>query len=98
MHEETFEKDIDDCFLLGLLEKSNASEWVVPYFPHTKTKKNQVRLLSVFRYLNNQLECKLYPMPKTNVILFKVEGIKYSTSHGLSMVYYHIQINSKESN
>ena len=36
----------------------------MPIYCKDKTKQNQVTVLSDFRNLNEQLRCKLYPMPK----------------------------------
>ena len=37
-------------------------------------------------------------MPKTNEILFKLEGFHYDTSLDLNMGYYHIRLRKNASN
>ena len=47
---------------------------------------------------NKQLKRKLYPMPKINEILLKLEGLHYDTSIGLNMGYYYIRLRNNKSN
>ena len=70
----------------------------IPSFAQPKTKSNQVRFLSYFKNINEQLKRKPYPMPKTNEILLKWEGFQYSTSLDLNMWYYHIWLSENASN
>ena len=67
-----FKKEMGILVLLGVLEKSNDSEWWAPYFAHTKPKTDKVHFLSDFRNLNKQLKHQPYPMPNINEILFKL--------------------------
>ena len=47
-------------------------------FSPTKTKTNNLWLISDFRDLNRQIKCTPYPMPKRSKILLKLEGFKYT--------------------
>ena len=40
--------------------------------------------------INIQLNCKLYPIPKIEEMLLKIEVFKFSTSLDLGMGYYYI--------
>ena len=71
IHKEIHKKEVKRLVLLGLIENSNKSEWGAPYFAPSKPKTNQVHFLSNFRNLNNKLNWKPYPMPKSNEILLK---------------------------
>ena len=51
-----FKKEMGILVLLGVLEKSNDSEWWAPYFAHTKPKTDKVHFLSDFRNLNKAIK------------------------------------------
>ena len=67
-----FKKESECSILLGVLINVNNSEWGAPYFSHPRLKTNQVRFLSEFRYLNNPLKRKSYPILNINEILLKL--------------------------
>ena len=69
-----------------------------PSFARSKTKQNQVRFISDFKNLIKQLKQKLYPMPKINEMLLKLEGFQDATSLDLNMVCYHIRFIQNASN
>ena len=60
------------------------------FLPNRKPKMNLVKMISDFRSLNMKIKRNLYPMPKINDILLKLEGFKYTMSLDLDMGYYHI--------
>ena len=93
-----FKKEVEYLVLLGLLKKSNNSEWWVPSFAQSKPKSNEVSFLSDFRNINKLLKRKSYPMPNINEILLKLEGFQYATSIDLNMGYYHIRISNNTNN
>ena len=68
-----FKQGVEDLVILGVLELSNDSEWVAPYFVKTIPKSNQVNFLSEFRNLNKQFTKKQYTMPKIDEMLLKLE-------------------------
>ena len=61
---------------LGVLDKSNESEWGDLYFAQPKPKTNRVQFLSNFRNLNRQIKCKPYQMPKISKMLLTLGGFK----------------------
>ena len=81
-----------------MLEESNDSELVAPYFFHPKAKMNRIRLLGDIWDLNRKLKLKPYPMPKIWEILLKLEGFTCATSLELNMVYYPIFLSKEASN
>ena len=87
-----FKKEVERLVLLEVLKVANDSEWGAPSFAQPKPKYNRVRFLSDFMNLNKKLKRKIYPMPKINEMLLKLEGFQYATSLDLSMGYYHIQL------
>ena len=64
--------------IILLLDGENFSEWVASSFAQPTPKTNRVNVLSDFRNLNKQLECKPYLMSKINKMLFKLESLQYS--------------------
>ena len=63
-----------------------------------KAKTNWVIFLSDSLNLNSQLRSELYPIPKINEILLKLEGFRYTTSLHLNMGYYHTCLGKETSN
>ena len=57
-----FKKQVGNLVLLGVLERSNDSEWVAPSFAKLKSKTNQVLFLSYFINLNIKLKRKTDPI------------------------------------
>ena len=48
--------------------------------------------MSDFRNINEKLKCKLYPVPKINEMLFKLEGFHYDTPLVVNIRHYNILI------
>ena len=63
IHREVFKKDLDRLESLGVLEKTNDSEWGSPSFIIPK-KNGTVRFISDFRRLNQKIKRKPYPLPR----------------------------------
>ena len=80
----------------GVLKRVNQSKWAAPTFIIPK-KDGSVRFILDFCKLNKQIKRKLFPIPKIQDMLLKLEGFKYATSLDLNMGYYHIKLspNSK---
>ena len=74
VHTEMLKKEVERLFRLGVLKVANDLEWGSPYFTQPKPQSNRVGLLSDFRNLNKQLKRKIYPIPKSNEMLLKLEG------------------------
>ena len=83
-------KEVERLVLLGVLERSNVSEWGSPAFAQPKPETNQGYFIIDFINLNKQLKRKPYQMSNINKILLKLEGFQYATSLDLNMRYYHI--------
>ena len=75
-----------------VLKKTNRSEWAAPNFAIPKSD-GTIRFLTDFRELNKRIKRKLYPIPKIQDLLLKLEGFKWATSLDLNMGYYHIHLN-----
>ena len=93
-----FKKYLECLVILGVLEKSNESEWGDPYFLHPKPNKYWLHFQIDLINLNNQSKSKPYPMPNINEMCFKWEGFKYSKSIVLNMGYYHTLLSENTSN
>ena len=59
---------------------------------------NPLRFHSDLRYLNKELKCKPYSIPKIIKNLFKLERFQYATSIHLNMGYNNIQMTENASN
>ena len=53
-------------------------------------KDSTVRFISDFRELNKRILRQLYPIPKIQDLLLRLEGFCYGTTLDLNMWYYHI--------
>ena len=73
LHESMLRKEVEIILILGVLEKSNDSEWGAPFFAQPKVKTNHVILLSDFWDLNRQLKRNSYSMPKIRENLLNLE-------------------------
>ena len=81
-----FKKEAEYLVLAGFLKKSNFSEQGSPAFTQLKPKTNQVCIQSYLRNLNKQLNSNLYPKPKINEMILKLEGFEYATTLDFNMV------------
>ena len=81
-----FKNEVEHLVLLGILGVTNDSEWGALSFAQPKPKSKQVRFLSDFINLNQQLKQKPYPKSKINENLLKLEGFLYATSIDLNIV------------
>ena len=81
-----FKKEVEHLVLAGVLKKSNLSEQGAQAFAQLKPKTNQVFILSDFRNLNKEFNDNLYPMPKINEMILKLEGFEYATTLDFNMV------------
>ena len=77
-------KEIACLCCIGVLEKCNDSKWGAPTFIIPK-KNDTVCFISDFQELNKRLKRKLFPIPKINDLLLKLEGFQYATSLDLNM-------------
>ena len=91
IHEQTLRMEVDRLCELGVLKKTNRSEWGAPTFIIPK-KDGTVRFINDFRELNKRIKRKPFPMPNIQDLLLKLEGFRYATSLDLNMGYYHIRL------
>ena len=91
VHETTLKKEVERLVKIGVLKKINNSEWAAPTFIIPK-KNGTVRFISDFRELNKRIRRKLFPIPKIQDLLLKLEGFRYASSLDLNMGYYHIEL------
>jgi Reverse transcriptase (RNA-dependent DNA polymerase) len=80
----------------GVFEANHDSEWAAPTFIQPK-KTGDIRILTDFRRLNEQLKRKPHPLPKIQDLLQKLSGFQYVTALDLSMGYYHIPLDEESS-
>lgn len=90
-YEQTLRMEVDRLCELGVLKKTNRSEWAAPTFIIPK-KDGTVRFINDFRELNKRIKRKPFPIPNIQDLLLKLEGFKYATSLDLNMGYYHIRL------
>ena len=87
----TTKKEMDRLTDIGVFEKNSDSEWAAPTFVQPK-KTGDIRILTDFRRLNDNLVRKPYPLPRISELLQKLRNFKYATAIDLSMGYYHIPL------
>jgi hypothetical protein len=69
-----------ECLIkLGILKCINWSEWAVPTFIIPK-KDGRTHFTSDFCEINKMINRKLYPIPKIQDLLMKLEGFQFATS------------------
>ena len=62
---EKINKELDRLEQVGILSKTDFSEWAAPMF-HVKKKSNQIRIFADFcKGLNNALQDHHYPLPNS---------------------------------
>ena len=83
----TLKKELQRLCKLGVLRKCSDSTWISPTFIIPK-KNGTFRFISDFCYLNKNLVCKPYPLPKIADVLQKLEVLSYATALDLNMGYY----------
>ena len=87
----TTKVEIDRLTGIGVFELNADSEWAAPTFVQPK-KTGDVRILTDFRKLNDNLKRKPYPLPKISDLLQRLRNFKWATAIDLSMGYYHIPL------
>ena len=90
-NKETLKTEVNRLINICVSKRKNDSKWTAPKFIIPK-KNGTVRFISDFRELNKRIKRKPFPIPKTQDLLFKLEGFKCVTSLDLNMGYYHIEL------
>ena len=85
----TLKNEVDKLIKVGVLKKINISQWVASTFIRPKIN-GTVTFISDFRELNKTIKRQLFPIPKIQYLLLKLEGFGYATT--LTMGYYHITL------
>ena len=93
-YETTTKKELKRLEGIGVLKETPDSEWAAPTFIQPK-KTGDVRVLTDFRWLNNAIKRKPYPLPKIADILQRLAGFTYATALDLSMGYYHVPLDEE---
>jgi hypothetical protein len=79
VHEQSLLVELNRLCSIGVLKKINHSEWAAPTFIIPK-KDGSVQFISDFRELNKRIKRQLFPIPKIQDLLLKLEGFQYATS------------------
>ena len=58
-------------------------------------ERQQSAFISEFIELKKVSLQKLYPIPKIQYLLLRLEGFRYGTTLDLNMGYYHIELSAK---
>ena len=83
--------ELERLVRIGVLKKVNRSEWAFPSFIIPK-KDSTIRFINDLWELNKHIKCMLYPLPKMQEMLLKLEGFQYAMALDLNMGYYHIRL------
>ena len=75
---------------IDLKRKKNSAS-TAPTFIIPK-KNGTICFIFKFREINERIKRKLYPIPKIQDLLLKLEGFKYDSYLDLSTGYYHIKL------
>jgi Retroviral aspartyl protease len=73
IHENLIRDEVDRLVKLGVLRKTNESEWAAPSFGIPK-KNGQIRFVSDFRQLNKTLRRLPFPLPNPQEIFRTMDG------------------------
>ena len=94
---EQINKELDRLEQVGVLSKTNFSEWAVPTV-HVKKKSNQIRICADFSTgLNDALQDHHYPRPSNEEIFNKLNGGKIFSKIDLSDAYLQIEVDEESS-
>ena len=93
---ETVKKEVERLEEIGVLEKNSESEWAAPCFVIPK-KNKQVRLVTDFRKLNQQLIRHPFPMPRISEILQGLSKFAYISNIDFNMGYHSTRLTKKSS-
>ena len=84
IHELMSKQELDQLKYLKVIKKVNRSQWGAPTFLIPK-KDSTVPFISDFRELNKRILRQLYPKPKIQDLLLRLEGFRYGTTLDLNM-------------
>ena len=87
--EQKLREEVDRLCKQEILRKINRSEWACPMFTISKPDGSLCSLADL-RELNKRIRRHLFPIPKIQDMLQKLEGFMWATSLDLNMGYYHI--------
>ena len=89
IHKETLKKELNWLCKIGILCKCLDSQWASPSFIIPK-KNGTVQFFTDLQRVNKKITRKVFPIPKINDLMQKLEGFTWVTALDLNMGYYHI--------
>ena len=66
IREETLKNEVERLIKIGVLKRTNNSEWAAPTFIIPK-ENGTVRFISDFRELNKRIKRRPFPIPKSKI-------------------------------
>ena len=91
INRETFFKDTQRLFTIGVLSTTQKSQYGTPIFIIPK-KEVTMRFILDYHYLNHKIVRNPHPLPRIGEMMQKMEGLQYYTSLNLNMGYYTMEI------
>jgi hypothetical protein len=89
IHEKPLKEEVNRVVTLGVLHKTNDSEWAAPSFGIPK-KNGEIRFVSDFRKLNQQIVRHPFPLPSIPETVRSIDGFTYCSTMDVSMGFWCI--------
>ena len=92
------EKALDDLMNRGIIESISFSDWAAPIVPVLKADKMSMRICCDFKYLNQNIACEKYPLPKVDEIMAVVGKSKIFSKVDLKDAYLQVPVDEESQN